>query len=107
MVNFNIDDFPDYEMVMVCENETEVKTFLKYLNEQGRCWNSGISYDKTNYRGGRIAYRFNEGTCCDVRRRIDSFYIYRGKALFFKDFLWGDENEYDCSFAVSISDIFK
>ncbi len=107
MAEFNIDDFPDLEWGMICEDEFEVKEFLKYLNDQGRRWVSGTSYlEETHYEGGKILYRFNNGSYNNWWRSIEEKYISRGKALYFKDFLWGDEDECDCSFSVSITDIF-
>lgn len=100
---FNIDDFPDIRTAMICENESEVEVFLNYLDSVGRRWRSGFSYsDLSNYKAGRIAYYFNDG-CYDNDWFVIQEVIEEGHALFFRDFLYSNE---DCSFAVSIADIF-
>lgn len=85
---FRLEDYKG-NIVMHCDTEEKAKMFLKFLDRNGKCWDSGVSYlDQINWKMYKkdTCYLFNEG----LFGELEDFKEENYKILEFDDFDWNN-----------------
>lgn len=86
---FRLKDYQDVKYCMSFKNREEYDSFCRFLDDNGRYWNSGSRYwytDLGQYTRGRVLC-FNKGTTTYVSCAIDNNYA----VLKYSDFDWSEK----------------